>query len=348
MARKPKLYTRLPGVTYKNFGKHTLWKGPDHLLLMYSNGMSEDYKRFYYKDILGIVTRKTASGTVVLLVILSLFLLTAGFSWHLSRLVDYLPGAVFLGITAAVFFIYLIALLIKGPSCECRIITAVQDETLRAVSLMKHARKLMTALKPLIVSAQGSMSADAVPQALETLDGLKHSREKGRTILKQSELAGKVTNPRIANMFNTALHGSLLFFAVTVAASLSQRTLLLVSLAYIFLFTAGLSSAGVLTTQGPHRSAPALKKLAWTGMAFVLAAFIQSYGEMLVLFMVKSFKGQITMDQFDMFRQYYSLKPLDYSVVTVMESVKIGAAALLGIPGVLLTVIHGRSHHESH
>ena len=43
---------------------HTLWLGDDHLLAVQSTGYSEEYTRFYLKDIQAIVSRRTISGTV--------------------------------------------------------------------------------------------------------------------------------------------------------------------------------------------------------------------------------------------------------------------------------------------
>lgn len=58
-------------------GKNTLWAGPDHLLLVMSTGVSETYRRFYYRDIRYIVAGKTGRGkgiNIFLMLLLSLFL----------------------------------------------------------------------------------------------------------------------------------------------------------------------------------------------------------------------------------------------------------------------------------
>ena len=41
-----------------------LWLGKDHLLLVESNGYSERYKRFYFKDIQALIIRKTKVGII--------------------------------------------------------------------------------------------------------------------------------------------------------------------------------------------------------------------------------------------------------------------------------------------
>jgi len=77
MARTEKEYRKLPG---RGFRKRsllevsrmlcTLWLGKDHLLLVDSlGGYSEDYKRFYYRDIQALIIRKTTGGRTANLVL---------------------------------------------------------------------------------------------------------------------------------------------------------------------------------------------------------------------------------------------------------------------------------------
>ncbi|HZR47537.1 MAG TPA: hypothetical protein VFA47_12570, partial [Candidatus Manganitrophaceae bacterium] len=70
MAEKEKEYRRLPGRGIKRGGflaltaiRATLWEGKDHLLCLYRTGYTEEYKRFYYRDIQAFITRKTARGS---------------------------------------------------------------------------------------------------------------------------------------------------------------------------------------------------------------------------------------------------------------------------------------------
>ncbi|MFA6009597.1 MAG: hypothetical protein WC799_06420 [Desulfobacteraceae bacterium] len=335
MKKKQKLYTKLPGVTHKNFGKHTLWQGKDHLLLMYSNGMSEDYKRFYYKDILGIVITKTRKAAVTFSIILGLFLLTSFFSWKIWSH-DQEPASAFLGIIAFVFLAFLLSLIIKGPSCECRIITAVQNEKLPAVSLIRHARKLMTILKPIILEAQGAMAPDDVANAMDTLVETQRAIEPDRHPKSGGSAPELTDNAKPRKLFHFAMFSSLVLYGIMVGLSLPQRTMLLVSVTYIFLFIAGLSSAGALTVHAKSRFAPSLKKIAWAGLIFVMIAFVQSYGEIMVFFFIKTAQGKPPLSQMDMFQHYYSLRPLDFSVVKVADCLKIFVAAVIGIPGLFL------------
>lgn len=335
MKKKQKLYTKLPGVTHRNFGKHTLWQGKDHLLLMYSNGMSEDYKRFYYKDILGIVITKTRKAAVTSSIILSLFLLTSFFSWKIWAH-NQEPASAFLGVTAFVFLAFLLSLIIKGPSCECRIITAVQNENLKAVTLIRQAKKLMAILKPIILEAQGAKAPVDVANAMVSLAEKQSVLELSKPAHQSGSAHRLIDNAKPQKLFHFAMFSSLIGYGVMVGLSLTQRTLLLVSLTYIFLFISGLTSAGALTVRAKTRFAPSLKKMAWAGLIFVMVVFIQSYGEMMAFFFIKSTQGAEPFSQLDMFRHYYNLRPLDFSAVTVSDSLKIFVAAVIGIPGLFL------------
>ena len=119
-------YKRLPGKK-KGFliGYHTLWQGEDHLLQIYSRLGVEDYKRFYFDDIQAIVTRKTGTCRIQNIVIgalaglFCLFAITSGGGWGLFHA----------SVAAAILLILLINV-IKGPTCETVLLTAVQTEKL--------------------------------------------------------------------------------------------------------------------------------------------------------------------------------------------------------------------------
>src|SRR5438477_3941842 len=59
MPRDEKAYRRLPGREAGLLSYSRLWLGPDHLLLARTTFFSEEYKRFYFRDIQAFVIRKT-------------------------------------------------------------------------------------------------------------------------------------------------------------------------------------------------------------------------------------------------------------------------------------------------
>ena len=62
MAEKEKAYSRLRGKKKGFFCIYTAWLGADHLLLIDSKRISEDYNRFYYSDIQAIQKQRFDSG----------------------------------------------------------------------------------------------------------------------------------------------------------------------------------------------------------------------------------------------------------------------------------------------
>src|SRR4030095_8113184 len=61
-------YRRLPGMGRNLMSFSRLWLGRDHLLAVYSTGYSENYKRFYYRDIQALITRTTSRGKIWIVV----------------------------------------------------------------------------------------------------------------------------------------------------------------------------------------------------------------------------------------------------------------------------------------
>src|SRR5881409_101596 len=61
MERAARTYRPLPGRAAGLAWYHRLWLGPDHLLAVRSFGFTEEYKRFYFRDIQAILIGRTDS-----------------------------------------------------------------------------------------------------------------------------------------------------------------------------------------------------------------------------------------------------------------------------------------------
>src|SRR5215472_6229365 len=152
-------YTRLTRTRARAFGvvyaaRSSLWLGADHLLLVASNGYSETYQRFYFRDIQALWIRRTDNWKYwglawgVLAGLFALFgLVTAdvGIGYRLG----FFGGPVF------VFGTLLLLNLAAGPSCICHLRTAVQMVELSALNRVPRARRALDRLRPLIADAQG-------------------------------------------------------------------------------------------------------------------------------------------------------------------------------------------------
>ena len=158
MPNASKEYTRLPGKK-KNFliGFYTLWLGTDHLLYIFSRFGIEDYKRFYFKDIQAVITRRTATGKIqnlVLFIICILFSLTALY-WKGG-------WSVFNWSMAGLMAIFLVINWLRGPTCVSHLQTAVQAEKLHSLYRLKTAKKVMNRLRLLVEHVQGKLAREDV------------------------------------------------------------------------------------------------------------------------------------------------------------------------------------------
>lgn len=154
MTKKEKIYRRLRGKRKGLIGIQTLWMGPDHLLLIDSKRVCEDYKRFYYEDIQGLVVQKTHRGKILnLLAGAGLFGLGL---WAI--LMHGLAGTTILGSLAVLPLTGLLYNLFLGPTCDCSIMTAVQTEALPSLNRVRNAHSAIGRLRPMIESVQGKIS----------------------------------------------------------------------------------------------------------------------------------------------------------------------------------------------
>ena len=159
MARKE--YKRIGGRGARRrqfFTWNTLWLGGDHLLQVENTGYTEEYKRFYFRDIQSITVQKDNR-----FLYWSLFfggLMAASVALIVS--IDDEVGKYFFGFAAALFFLLLLINLIKGPSCYTRIKTAVQEEEVPAFRRVWKTQKAWVKVRELILAAQGTMSSDEI------------------------------------------------------------------------------------------------------------------------------------------------------------------------------------------
>jgi hypothetical protein len=134
-------YQRLPGARRRPLRKATLWLSSDHILAVDSRRFTEDYKRYYFKDIQAIVVTQMSvvtSRTIDLAV-----LIVMGFLTFLGAKIA--AGLILLG--------YVIHKLM-GPKCACHLITAVSSDKLPSLNRVRTAGKALGIIQPLVEQAQ--------------------------------------------------------------------------------------------------------------------------------------------------------------------------------------------------
>ena len=128
--------------------------GDDHVLAVDNQGFSEDYKRFYFSDIQAIVTRKTKRGAVwntILACMIACSLAGALFP-------EDTPVRILFWVLSGTFLVFLVINLLRGPTCVCNIITAVQEDLLPSLNRLRTAQKVIDILRQAIEGTQGKMT----------------------------------------------------------------------------------------------------------------------------------------------------------------------------------------------
>jgi hypothetical protein len=152
-------------------GRSSLWLGKDHLLVIDTNGYTENYKRFFFRDIQALLIRQTQRWLIWALVFGALAVVFG------SILIVALTSreavlAWVMGIITGLWLLALVGTLLPGPSCICQIRTAVQTEELPSLNRVRRARKVLARLRPFIAGAQGELPPEEIPARLQEWQAL--------------------------------------------------------------------------------------------------------------------------------------------------------------------------------
>jgi hypothetical protein len=168
-------------------GRSSLWLGQDHLLRVDSSGYTENYRRFFLRDIQAVIIRKTLGMQIRILVhgIFALF-------WMLCALstTDTIWLSIWWSLTG-LSLIFLTLNLILGPCCAFHIKTAVQNEAIPSIHRMRKARQILDRLRPLLAAAQGQLSPDEILARYQPAA----QAESAETIATAFPLASDIPNP---------------------------------------------------------------------------------------------------------------------------------------------------------
>lgn len=175
-AKKSKPYSKLPGRGRRGSifttGYTSLWIGADHLMQVEETRMSEDYKRFYFKDIKAIIVRRTRSWAItnwILLGLAVLFMALFGVG-----AVNAVPSdrTAFLMVGGGIAGVFLFLALINsllGPTCICHLRTPVQQEQLPSLKRMRTARKALKRIREAVEAVQGPLTEEGRQEIAELI-----------------------------------------------------------------------------------------------------------------------------------------------------------------------------------
>jgi hypothetical protein len=165
MASEPSIYRRLPGRGTTLTSYVRLYQGPDHLLQVSSTGYSENYRRFFYRDIQALIVRRT-NGQITFAVLWGVLALLFGLPATVLAANNAIEGAIVMFVFAGLFLAGLVINWLLGPTCACDIQTAVQIERLPTLRRIRSAQQFLQRLKGQIEAQQGPLSAETLAAGL--------------------------------------------------------------------------------------------------------------------------------------------------------------------------------------
>ena len=272
-----KEYKRLSGARHW-FRISSLFQGREHLLLVQNSGFSEEYKRFYFRDIQAFLLRPSPrllgwSVVWALFCLGSLWLAYEVYGWNYtpgswSRLLSpaFLLGAWSFWFGPVFFLVCLAINLGLGPSCVCHVKTAIQTVEV-PITRFRKARKVMERLQPLIEQAQ---------QNLSSAPGFPVTPPSGPV----TQDAGVSPAPPTLKPFRAGAHRA--FFILIAVASFLEITRFFHLSVTLFLAEAALKSLAALVSvaalmeQSQTDTPGTLRRITWG--AFILLAAVYGIG----------------------------------------------------------------------
>ncbi len=144
--------------------RNRLYLAGDHLLLVRFDGFTEEYRRFYLRDIQGFVVRRT-SRRGWYSAVLAVFVAGLGIP-AVAPDVDGVVRIVF-AVLASLPLVALLLNLASGSTCRTTLQTAVQRLELPVATRLGDFERLLARLTPLIESTQADLIRDTIPPAEE-------------------------------------------------------------------------------------------------------------------------------------------------------------------------------------
>jgi len=324
MAQKTKEYHKLPG-SKKGFliGKYTLWQGSDHLLQIFSRVGVEEYKRFYFNDIQAVITRKTAVGKIqnivmgclVLIFILPAIALDGGWS-------------LFYGIIPAAMLLLLLVGLFKGPTCETKLMTAVQTEKLHSLHRLKNTFKVMDSLRINIHQTQGALKREALNKI--PTRPLKNQNTHRQAPPRSSKITTHRNEKGRAHM---GLFLLLLIDGVLVSLGFFFTPVILTIISSIASLGMGIFVIVALVRQHDSSMSGSLKAITWVSLGFICINFVAGYVINIVFAMQNP---GVVYNQWEMFKSMSLLSPWESPLKLSFAIFAICGALFLGIPGLFM------------
>lgn len=318
-------YKKLKGSTFLNSNR--LYTGPDHLLSIRYNLFSEEYLRFYYKDIQAIITRRTSKGKILNIcfsIVLILFLifalmLTGGWS-------------VFFSVLAAIVSIPLVINILKGPTSISHIQTPIQTAKLSAISRIRNSKKVLSRLKPLIEKNQGVLNEELIKQGIQD-DKSEDSFKPFNVILKHE-----------SGILHLIMLSFLILSSILVAVDIFYQNVILSLINNAFIAAIVVLLIISLIKQKGSDLYKSIKVIAWSVVGYLCIITVSSY---LVSIIITIQSQEPVNNQWELIKKISGLSPLDNPWLLGLSLFGFVYSFFAGISGIVLTVKFRREYAKT-
>ena len=325
MEENDKAYKRLPGRRRRAFGSNTLWMGPDHLLHIANSGYSENYRRFYYKDIQAVTLRKLGYWKKVNLALgalcAALFLAAslAGDVW--------MP--VFL-VSGIILLLLLLTYLLWGSTCECYLRTAVQVEKLPSLHRLRSAQRTMDLVQQKIESIQGRLTLETIRDNISRIS----QDDSGVTRIAHAPYQKERVHDRG--------HWHMVFFLLLLLYGLGNAAMFLSNHISIGIAGTLISLAAVisliisLVKQSNSHIPLQIRRLTWTALGFACVTAALAYTINITVVFGSFDSPERIQNQWEMMKIAFGLTPYDSAFLLACTIFYALGGLMLGGSGVFL------------
>jgi hypothetical protein len=239
-------------------------------------------------------------------------------------------------IIAVVVFCILIINILKGPTCETHLLTAVQTEKLHSLNRINTAQAVMNQLKPIIEHYQGPVSPDALLQQGGRLSDSK--KNSASTRLAPSAPAARKNESGRVHMMLFAL---LSFNGLIVAAGFVLTHAGLTLLGTAVMLTLGICVVVALVKQHESNLEHPVRTMTWAALGYVCFSFVSSY----IISVGLAFKNpDVIQNQWEMIKLFSKTTPWDSALMMALNVVALSGAVAIGIPRLCLLRKYQKAH----